>query len=544
MSVSSAPIGNTGQALDGFVAPTNFREAVVITDPNDQFGVAPVVSTQPLSGYALPVWIQGTPNFSSTVNITSTVNVTSNISVATSTQIVSSIPLLVSPTDSTFPWIVSPIGTTNVNIVSSIALRATIISGAITASGNVSTTIISSIPLLVSQTATSNPWVVSNQGTTFVNVVSTVPQSVTIGTVSSFPLSTTQVFGTVSTQIVSSIPIFVSQSTNPWTVVLPGTTMVNVVSTVPQSITIGTVSTFPLSTTQVFGQVSSFAFGTTNVNIVSSIALGFTPTGTSFVSISSSQPIIVAQSTVPWQISGTSSVNIISSVALGFTPTGTSMVNIVSSIPLGGGVQYVEGNTTTNPTGNTAMWKSAVSTMVSVSTSNPLPVYQISTGPVGPLVGTTMVNIVSTVIQNNNITSSIPLIVSQSTNTWAVNPNPSSSNGLDTQLYVSVTTAPRTIKNSAGRLYDIWFTNAGTSMAFLKLYNASSASVSTGTTAPLMTFGLPASPTTTGVSGWLGSAFGYTFSTAIAVSVTASSATSTDTSTPVTNQILLQFGYK
>lgn len=497
MSVSSAPIGNTGQALDGFVAPTNFREAVVITDPNDQFGVAPVVSTQPLSGYALPVWIQGTPNFSSTVNITSTVNVTSNISVATSTQIVSSIPLLVSPTDSTFPWVVSPIGTTNVNIVSSVTLRA--------------------------------------------NVVASVAQT---GQISSFPIGTTQVFGTVSTQIVSSIPIFVSQSTNPWTVVLPGTTMVNVVSTVPQSITIGTVSTFPLSTTQVFGQVSSFAFGTTNVNIVSSIALGFTPTGTSFVSISSSQPIIVAQSTVPWQISGTSSVNIISSVALGFTPTGTSMVNIVSSIPLGGGVQYVEGNTTTNPTGNAAMWKSAVSTVVSVSTSNPLPVYQISTGPVGPLVGTTMVNIVSTITQNNNITSSIPLIVSQSTNTWAVNPNPSSSNGLDTQLYVSVTTAPRTIKNSAGRLYDIWFTNAGTSMAWLKLYNASSASVSTGTTAPLMTFGLPASPTTTGVSGWLGSAFGYTFSTAIAVSVTASSATSTDTSTPVTNQILLQFGYK
>lgn len=534
MTVSSAPIGNTGQSLDGFVAPVNFRESVVITDPNDQFGISTVVSTQPITGYAIPVWIQGTPNFSSTVNVTSIVNVSTSLSGSISSFAVNPLPgTTMVNVVSTVPQIITigtvstfPLSTTQVfGTISTFAINPQ--AGTSQVFGTVSTQIVSSIPIIVAQS--TNPWTVILPGTTMVNVVSTVPQSITIGTVSTFPLSTTQVFGQVSSfpigttfvNVVSTVPqnITVGQVSSFAVNSLPGTTMVNVVSTVPQSITIGTVSSFPL--------------GTTNVNIVSSIALGFTPTGTSFVSISSSQPIIVAQSTVPWQISGTSSVNIISSVALGFTPTGTSMVNIVSSIPLGGGVQYVEGNTTTNPTGNAAMWKSAVSTMVSVSTSNPLPVYQISTGPVGPLIGTTMVNVVSTVIQNVNIVSTI---------TQSVNVQPVSTGGLIPFIKIGVTTASVQIKSGAGKLHDIAFTNNATSTRWLKFYNASSAAV--GTTAPFMVFGMPGN--TTGaqpIAGWIASPMGYGFSTNIFVAATASSATSTDTSAPASGDIVLNVGY-
>lgn len=306
------------------------------------------------------------------------------------------------------------------------------------------------------------------------------------------------------------------------------------------------------ATTAATGMVQMYAFGAANSTVVA---------------VSSSKPLPVYQ---------------ISTGPVG-PLVGTTMVNVVSSIPLGGGTQYAEAAVTTVATGNVSMWMfgAAESTVAAVSSSQPLPVFAISTVP-HALVGTSQVfggissfavNAIPSTSQvfgqvssfavntvSTQVISSIPFIVSQSTAAWqaqvtntvnvniassvtqSTSPIPIASGGLDTQLYVSVTTAPKTIKNSSGRLYDIWFTNSGTSMAWLKLFNASSASVSTGTTAPLMTFGLPAA--SSGVSGWLGSGYGYNFSTAIAVSVTASSATSTDTSSPPTNQILLQFGYK
>lgn len=558
MTVSSAPIGNTGQSLDGFVAPVNFRESVVITDPNDQFGISTVVSTQPITGYAIPVWIQGTPNFSSTVNVTSIVNVSTSLSGnissfavnplpgTTMVNVVSTVPQTITiGTVSTFPLSTTQVfGTVSTFTVNQQAGTSQVF-------GTVSTQIVSSIPLLVSQTATSNPWTVVLPGTTMVNVVSTVPQSITIGTVSTFPL------GITSTQIISSIPLLVSQTatSNPWTVQgqvssFPiGTTFVNVVSTVPQSITVGQVSSFAVNslpgTTMVnvvstvpqtitIGTVSTFPLGITSTQIISSIPLLVTQSATSNPWVISSAPIA---------ITGTTQVNIVSSISLPFSLTGTTQVNIVSSIPLGGGVQYVEGNTTTNPTGNTAMWKSAVSTMVSVSTSNPLPVYQISTGPVGPLIGTTMVNVVSTVIQNVNIVSTVTQQVNiTSSITQGVNVFPASTGGLIPFIKIGVTTASVQIKSGAGKVHDIAFTNNATSTRWLKFYNASSAAV--GTTAPFMVFGMPGNTTgAQSIAGWIASPMGYGFSSNIFVAATASSATSTDTSAPASGDIVLNVGY-
>lgn len=237
MSVTSAPIGATGQSLDGFAVDANvpdaFRESVVITGPNVSTEVIVPTSTQPVSVYALPTWILGQtstfvtnqstfvrgtsqvfgqvstfptgvtsthsvnnvstyPNVSSFVtNQLTTTSV--NVLGTASTQIVSSIPILVA--QSTSPWVVStaPIaitGTTMVNITSS-------------------------IPLLVTQSATSNPWVI-NGG---INVSSQSAVS------SSFPI------GTTSTQVVSSVPYWVSQSSAPWVVVENASTASNLRST-------------------------------------------------------------------------------------------------------------------------------------------------------------------------------------------------------------------------------------------------------------------------------------------------------------------------
>lgn len=414
MTVTSTPIGNTGQSLDGFAVnanvPAAFRESVVITDPTDPLGAVAVVSTQPISFYGIPVWIQGTPNFSSTVNITSTVNVTNTVTISASTQIISSIPLIVS--QSTTPWLVS---------TAPIALV-----GTSQVFGTVSTQVVSSIPFFVSQS--TSPW-----------VVSTAPIAVT---------GTTQVFGGTSTQIVSSIPLLVTQTatSTPW--IVAGTTSVNV---------LGTASTFPL--------------GTTSTQIVSSI------------------PFFVAQSSSPWTVIGAHSISTMTAVASTW-PLNTTMVNIVSSIPL-----IVAQST--NP------W--AVNGQINVSSASA----QFSTFPTG--------------------VASVTAI-------------PTTQGGLSAVFKLGLTTASFTVKATAGKLHDMWFTNLSTSTRWLKLYNASSAAV--GTTAPYLTFGMPG--TTTGanaIAGWIASAMGIQFSTAIFAACTASSATSTDTSTPTATDIVINFGF-
>jgi perilipin-4 len=50
------------------------------------------------------------------------------------------------------------------------------------------------------------------------------------------------------------------------------------------------------------------------------------------------------------------------------------MTLAASDVALGGGTQYIEGATSTAPTGTVMLWKSAVSTMSAVTTSNTLPV--------------------------------------------------------------------------------------------------------------------------------------------------------------------------
>lgn len=508
-----------------------------------------------------------------------------------------------------------------------------------------------------------------------------------------------------STQIVSSIPFFVAQSSGPWTVSPQGTSYITLAST-QVSIGGGTQYLDGAATSAPTGNIMFYRGGNSSgtmtavdasthampMNIVSSIALGFTPTGTSFVSISSSRPLIVQQSTTPWSVSsatldlissavfadgatyvrGTSRLAAIGAIYSSTSPTLTHSTvaaprinssgrfemapgdaeTIVSTTPLvrigiwndqdqqitafGGGQQYTDGSVTTAPTGNAFMWKSLVSTMAVVSSSKPLPMNIVSSISLGfTPTGTSYVTLSSTQVtigggtqyidgatttsptgnvmmyRSGNssgalsavdvsthampvyiassvalgftptgtsfvsISSSQPLWVSQSSSPWSIiggvnvstmaavastfalnvvstfsvspaltstTPIPSAQGGLDIQSYISVTTSPKTIKNSAGKVYDVWFTNSATSTRWLKFFNASSASVSTGTTLPLMTFGLPGG--TSAVSGWLGSVYGYQFSTAAAVACTASSATSTDTSAPGTNEVLLMIGYK
>lgn len=231
MNVTTIPVGSTGQVLEGVAVSTGVRESVILTSPSDADGFAEIVSSQPIQAYGLPVWLQGTPS----VAIAGSVVVD-----PTSTQIVSSIPFYVS--QSSAPWTMN---------------------GGVSVT-NVPTVNVTNVPL------------VTVQGTSSVNVISSAPHAL---------VGTSQIFGTVSTQVVSSIPFFVSQSSGPWTISPTGTTMVNIVSTVTQG-----------------------------ANITSSI------------------PFFVAQSSAPWTINGQVGVSSQPAVSSSW-PLSTTMSNVVSSIP-------------------------------------------------------------------------------------------------------------------------------------------------------------------------------------------------------------------
>jgi len=94
------------------------------------------------------------------------------------------------------------------------------------------------------------------------------------------------------------------------------------------------------------------------------------------------------------------------------------------------------------------------------------------------------------------------------------------------------------VKATAGNVYGYYFYNAATSVRYLKFYNATAASVSVGTTTPVLTFPLPASS-----AGHIMFPYAAGFSTAICVAATTGLADA-DTGAPAANDVILNVFYK
>lgn len=94
------------------------------------------------------------------------------------------------------------------------------------------------------------------------------------------------------------------------------------------------------------------------------------------------------------------------------------------------------------------------------------------------------------------------------------------------------------VKATAGNVYGYYFYNAATSVRYLKFYNATAASVSVGTTTPVLTFPLPASS-----AGHIAFPYAAGFSTAICVAATTGLADA-DTGAPAANDVILNVFYK
>lgn len=117
-------------------------------------------------------------------------------------------------------------------------------------------------------------------------------------------------------------------------------------------------------------------------------------------------------------------------------------------------------------------------------------------------------------------------------------PRPTTSGGLDIFRSLDIDETEEEVKATAGQLYGYYFSNAATSMRFLKFYNATAASVTVGTTTPVLTLGLPASS-----AGHVEFAHGIAFGTAITVAATTAVADA-DTGAPSANDVVINVFYK
>lgn len=98
------------------------------------------------------------------------------------------------------------------------------------------------------------------------------------------------------------------------------------------------------------------------------------------------------------------------------------------------------------------------------------------------------------------------------------------------------------VKASAGTLYGIIFSNLSTSTRFLKFYNATAASVTVGTTTPVLTIALPGNASDD-ISGVYAIPQGVAFSTAITVAATTGLADN-DTGAPGANEVIVNLLFK
>lgn len=98
------------------------------------------------------------------------------------------------------------------------------------------------------------------------------------------------------------------------------------------------------------------------------------------------------------------------------------------------------------------------------------------------------------------------------------------------------------VKTSAGTLFGIWFSNLATTSRFLKIYDATAATVVVGTTTPVLTLALPGN-TSDDISGLFALTQGIKFSTAICIAAT-TGPNDNDTGAPGTGDVIVNCFFK
>ena len=98
------------------------------------------------------------------------------------------------------------------------------------------------------------------------------------------------------------------------------------------------------------------------------------------------------------------------------------------------------------------------------------------------------------------------------------------------------------VKATAGQIYWIHAINLSATVKYLKIYNATAASVTVGTTVPALTFPVPSNGGTGGAGFVLAIATGIEFDTAITIAATTGVADA-DSGAPGANEVIVNLGY-
>lgn len=170
-----------------------------------------------------------------------------------------------------------------------------------------------------------------------------------------------------------------------------------------------------------------------------------------------------------------------------------------------------------------------------------------STAPVAA--DTALVVAISPNGQNANgqatMANSTPVVMASDQSIIQTAPQPLATGGLSVFRSLDLDETEEEVKATAGCLYKIRATNRTTSARYLKLYNATAASTTVGTTTPLDTIVLPAGGSAdlaTVVTESFGG-LGLTFSTALSMAVTTGFADN-DTGAPGANDVIVSAYYK
>ena len=113
-----------------------------------------------------------------------------------------------------------------------------------------------------------------------------------------------------------------------------------------------------------------------------------------------------------------------------------------------------------------------------------------------------------------------------------------------TTLYknIDVDESEDQVKGTAGQVYWIHAVNVGTAPRYLKIYNATAANVTVGTTTPDLTFPIPSQGDANGAGFTLSIPNGIAFSTAITIAATTGVADA-DSGAPGGNEVIVNLGY-
>jgi hypothetical protein len=128
------------------------------------------------------------------------------------------------------------------------------------------------------------------------------------------------------------------------------------------------------------------------------------------------------------------------------------------------------------------------------------------------------------------------------------NPLPSTpigvaTNGLDTFRSLDLDESEEQVKATAGTVYGMWVTNTATATRFVKFYDATAASVTVGTTTPMITVGVPGNTGDDVAGAFNVGGLGILFATAISVAATTGRADN-DTGAPDAGDITVNVFFK